>query len=77
VKNLDKNLQLRRKTARTGAHKEPDRRAAGDCASTGEGKDIVPRSARRCDRLDELLGALDIDLGLAVRTIPPGKAAGT
>ena len=48
-----------------------------------KGKDIVPLvGARKRDRLDKSLGALDVELGHSdmeqiERTVPPGTAAGT
>ena len=50
---------------------------------TAKGKDIVPLvGARKRDRLDESLGALDVELGPSdveqiERTVPPGTVAGT
>jgi len=36
-----------------------------------------PVGERKRDRLDEFLGALDVELGPSLRTVPLDKAAGT
>jgi pyridoxine 4-dehydrogenase len=81
--NLDKNLQLVEKLREQARAKGVTVAQLAIAWVLAKGKDIVPLvGARKRDRLDESLGALDIELGPSdveqiERTVPPGTAAGT
>jgi pyridoxine 4-dehydrogenase len=80
--NLNKNLQLVEKLREKARAKGVTVAQLAIAWVLAKGKDIVPLvGARERDRLDETLGALDIELGPSdveqiERIVPPGTAAG-
>jgi aryl-alcohol dehydrogenase-like predicted oxidoreductase len=81
--NLNNNLQLVEKLREQARAKSVTVAQLAIAWVLAKGKDIVPLvGARKRDRLDESLGALDVELGPSdveqiERTVPPGTAAGT
>jgi aryl-alcohol dehydrogenase-like predicted oxidoreductase len=81
--NLDKNLQLVEELRKQARAKGVTVAQLAIAWVLAKGKDIVPLvGARKRDRLDESLGALNVELSPSdveqiERTVPPGKAAGT
>lgn len=81
--NLDKNLQLVEKLREQARAKGVTVAQLAIAWVLAKGKDIVPLvGARKRDRLDESLGALDValtpsDVEQIERTVPSGTAAGT
>lgn len=81
--NLDRNLQLVEELREQARAKGVTVAQLAIAWVLAKAKDIVPLvGARRRDRLDESLGALDVELGPSdveqiERTVPPGAAAGT
>jgi len=81
--NLDKNLQLVEKLREQARGKGVTVAQLAIAWVLAKGKDIVPLvGARKRDRLEESLGALDVDLSPTdveeiERTVPAGAAAGT
>jgi aryl-alcohol dehydrogenase-like predicted oxidoreductase len=81
--NLGKNLQLVEKLRELAHAKGVTVAQLAIAWVLMKGKDIVPLvGARKRDRLDESLGALDVALSLSdveqiEHTVPPGMAAGT
>jgi aryl-alcohol dehydrogenase-like predicted oxidoreductase len=81
--NLDKNLQLVEKLRVEARAKGVTVAQLAIAWTLAKGNDIVPLvGARKRDRLDESLGALDVELGPSdveqiELTVPPGTAAGT
>jgi aryl-alcohol dehydrogenase-like predicted oxidoreductase len=80
--NLDRNLELADALTETARAKGATAAQAAIAWVLGRGEDIVPLvGARRRDRLDEALGALDLhlssdDLATIERAVPADQAAG-
>jgi pyridoxine 4-dehydrogenase len=83
AENLDKNLQLVEQLREQARAKGVSVAQLAIAWVLAKAKDIVPLvGARRRDRLDESLGALEVELAPSdveriERTVPPGAAAGT
>jgi pyridoxine 4-dehydrogenase len=81
--NLDNNLQLVEKLREQARAKGVTVAQLAIAWALAKGKDIVPLvGARKRDRLDESLGALDLELGPSdveqiERIVPPAAVAGT
>jgi aryl-alcohol dehydrogenase-like predicted oxidoreductase len=81
--NLDKNLQLVEKLRQLARIKDATVAQLAIAWVLAKGKDVVPLvGARKRERLNESLGAVDIELSPSEveeieHTVPPGTAAGT